>query len=100
MADALQSAPSLIESMSDVREIPAVLEAAERPLRREISPAAEALLHEVVRLQEASVGPAHADLASTYNNLAVVCEMANKPADAEQFYRRAYAIASAALDPG
>jgi hypothetical protein len=84
--------------MADVREIPDVLEAAAQAASSGDLPAAEALLHEVVGLQEASVGPAHADLASTYNNLAVVCEMAGKPTDAEQFYRRSYAIASAALD--
>jgi len=85
--------------MSDVRETPAVLEAAERAASSGDLAAAEVLLHEVVVLQEATVGPGHADLASTYNNLAVVCEMAGRPTDAEQFYRRAYAIASAALDP-
>jgi hypothetical protein len=85
--------------MPDVREIPAVLEAATHAAASGDLAAAEALLHDVVRLQEASVGSLHPDLASTLNNLAVVCEMANKPADAEQFYRRAYAIASASLDP-
>ncbi len=85
--------------MPDVREIPAVLEAATQAAASGDLAAAEALLHDVVRLQEASVGPRHPDLASTFNNLAVVCEMANKPTDAEQFYRRAYAIASASLDP-
>ncbi len=85
--------------MSDVREIPAVLEAAERAASSGDLASAETLLHEVVRLQEATVGPGHADLASTYNNLAVVCEMAGRPTDAEQFYRRAYRIASSALDP-
>ena len=81
-----------------VRFLP-YLESAERAAASGDLAAAEALLHEVVRLQEAGLGPRHADLASTFNNLAVVCEMANKPADAEQFYRRAYAIASASLDP-
>ena len=52
-----------------------------------------------MNLQEARLSPLHPDLASTYNNLAVVSEMAGKAADAEQFYRRAYTIASRSLKP-
>ncbi len=61
--------------------------------------AAEPLLREAARLQEASLGPLHPDLANTLNNLAVVCELTGKMADAEHFYRRAYAVASTALAP-
>ena len=61
--------------------------------------AAEPLLREAALLQEASLGPLHPDLANTLNNLAVVCELTGKMADAEQFYRRAYAVASTALAP-
>jgi Tetratricopeptide repeat/Protein of unknown function (DUF2914) len=59
---------------------------------------AEQYLKAAVELQEASGGPTHPDLANTLNNLGVVCERLEKPADAENCYRRAYAIASAALD--
>ena len=59
---------------------------------------AEQHLKAAVELQEVSGGPMHPDLANTLNNLGVVCERLEKPADAEQCYRRAYAIASAALD--
>jgi len=59
---------------------------------------AESLLREVVRLQAASLGPKHPDLASTFNNLGVVCERANKLMDAGRFYREALSIASASLD--
>jgi Tetratricopeptide repeat/Protein of unknown function (DUF2914) len=59
---------------------------------------AESLLREAVRLQAASLGPDHPDLASTFNNLGVVCEKANKLADAGQFYHQALTIASASLD--
>jgi hypothetical protein len=59
---------------------------------------AEQYLRRAVELQEVSAGPMHPDLANTLNNLGVVCERLEKPADAEQCYRRAYAIASAALD--
>jgi len=59
---------------------------------------AEQYLKAAVELQEASGGPMHPDLANTLNNLGVVCERLENPADAEKCYRRAYAIASAALD--
>jgi hypothetical protein len=50
-------------------------------------------------LQEASLGPLHPDLANTLNNLGVVCEITNKHVDAEQYFRRAFSIATTALDP-
>ena len=87
----------LLTEMPDASEIPAVLEAAAQAASEGNLASAEALLHEVVRLQSARLGPQHSDLASTYNNLAVVCEMAGKPEDAERFYRRSYAIASRSL---
>ncbi len=89
----------LLIEMPDAREIPAVLEAAAQAASAGDLASAEALLHEVVSLQEARLSPLHPDLASTYNNLAVVSEMAGKAADAEQFYRRAYTIASRSLKP-
>jgi hypothetical protein len=60
---------------------------------------AERLLREAARLQEADFGPLHPDLANTLNNLGIVCEITNKPADAEVCYRRACAIATAVLEP-
>jgi hypothetical protein len=48
-------------------------------------------------LQETDLGPHHPDLANTLNNLGVVFDMADKPDEAERCYRRAYAIAAAAL---
>ena len=89
----------LLIEMPDAREIPAVLEAAAQAASAGDLASAETLLHEVVSLQEARLSPLHPDLASTYNNLAVVSEMAGKAADAEQFYRRAYTIASRSLKP-
>jgi len=86
--------------MPDLREFQKVVESAEKAAAAGDIAAAEALLREAAELQEASHGPLHPDLASTFNNLAVVCEMAHKPIDAEQFYRRAYAIASWSLSPG
>ena len=43
------------------------------------------------------LGPNHPDLANTLNNLGVICEMTDKPADAEASYRRAHAIAKTRL---
>src|SRR5947207_7272254 len=61
---------------------------------------AERLLREAAARQELSLGPLHPDLASTLNNLALVCERTNKLEEAERGYRRAHAIAVASLSPG
>src|SRR3954464_6468067 len=58
---------------------------------------AEALLHAIARIQEGELGDTHPDLANTLNNLAIVAERTGRPADAEKYYRRAVAIASASL---
>ncbi|MEZ5289992.1 MAG: DUF2914 domain-containing protein [Vicinamibacterales bacterium] len=60
---------------------------------------AEALLREAARAQEDHLGPVHADLASTFNNLGIVCEQNGHLEDAEAFYRRALAIATAVAGP-
>ncbi len=86
--------------MPDVREFQNLVAAAEKAAADGNIASAEASLREAAELQEATAGPLHPDLASTFNNLAVVCEMAHKPIEAEQFYRRAYAIASWSLSPG
>ncbi len=83
--------------MTDPGELRAVMASAEEAAAAGNHAAAEQFLREAARLQEASVGPVHPDLANTLNNLGVVCEMTGKAEDAEQFYRRAHAIASASL---
>lgn len=83
--------------MTDTREPRALIAAAEQAATAGDHVAAERSLREAARLQEASVGPLHPDLANTLNNLGVVCEITGKAEDAEQFYRRAHAIASASL---
>ncbi len=83
--------------MPDVREFKVVFEAAEAAATAGEFPRAEQLLREGLRLQEAALGPAHPHIASTMNNLAVVCETLGQLDDAERFYRRATAVASAAL---
>ena len=85
--------------MPDMREPRSVIAAAEQAAATGDYAAAEALLREAVDLQEASLGPLHPDLANTINNLGVVCEITNKPEDAERCFRRAYEIATAALPP-
>src|SRR5262245_18233522 len=50
--------------------------------------------------QEAELGPAHPDLASTLNNLGVVHERMGDFAAAERCYRRAYEMVTAAFPAG
>jgi tetratricopeptide repeat protein/DUF2914 family protein len=75
-----------------------ILESAERAVSAEDYASAESLLREAARLQTESLGPKHPALASTFNNLGIVCERANKLTDAGQFYQQAFLIASASLD--
>ena len=75
-----------------------ILDSAQRAASSGDYALAETLLREVARLQADSLGPQHPDLASTFNNLGVVCERANNLQDAGKFYRQAFSIASASLD--
>ena len=75
-----------------------ILDSAQRAASSGDYALAESLLREVVRLQTESLGPKHPDLASTFNNLGVVCDRANKVMQAGHFYREALSIASASLD--
>src|ERR1700737_4052329 len=85
--------------MPETRELRTVLDAAEQAAAAGDYAAAEDLLREAAILQEARLGPLHPDLANTLNNLGIVCEITNKPADAEVCYRRGHAIATAVLEP-
>ena len=75
-----------------------ILESAQRAASSGDYALAESLLREVARLQADRLGPQHPDLASTFNNLGVVCERANNLLDAGKFYRQALSIASGCLD--
>jgi DUF2914 family protein/tetratricopeptide repeat protein len=75
-----------------------ILDSAQRAASSGDYSRAESLLREVARLQADRLGPQHPDLASTFNNLGVVCERANNLLDAGKFYRQAISIASACLD--
>ena len=55
------------------------------------------LLRGAARLQEEELGPLHPDLANTLNNLAIIAEKTGSSSEAETLYRRAAAIAAAAL---
>jgi tetratricopeptide repeat protein/DUF2914 family protein len=75
-----------------------ILDSAARAASSEDYASAESLLREAARRQESSLGSQHPDLASTFNNLAVVCEKTSNFAAAREFYERAFSIASASLD--
>jgi hypothetical protein len=86
-------------SMPETPELQSVVDAAEQAAATGDYASAERLLREAAALQEANLGPLHPDLANTLNNLAVVCEITEKPADAERYFRRAWEIAKAVLEP-
>jgi len=85
--------------MPEPREARSIIEAAEQSAAGGDYASAEKLLREAADLQEASLGPLDPDLANTLNNLGVVCEINNNPADAEACFRRAFAIATTVLKP-
>jgi hypothetical protein len=85
--------------MPETGEFQSLVHAAEQAAAAGDYASAEQRLREAARLQEASLGPLHPDLANTLNNLGVVCEITKKPVDAEHYFRRACAIATAALEP-
>jgi hypothetical protein len=85
--------------MPETRDPRSVIDAAEQAAAAGDYASAEQLLREAALLQEASLGPVHPDLANTLNNLGVVCEIIDKPVDAEHYFRRAWAISSAVLEP-
>ena len=83
--------------MPELRDARHLLEMAEHAAIDGDFSSADELLRDAARLQEAEFGPLHPDLANTLNNLAIVAEKTGRPGDAERFYRRAAAIASASL---
>ena len=85
--------------MTDVLDPAPIIEAAQQAAADGDYSEAERLLREAAAKQELSLGSLHPDLASTLNNLALVCERTNKLDDAERGYRRAHAIAVASLSP-
>jgi hypothetical protein len=86
--------------MPDSAQVRYALESAEQSAANGDFPTAARHLRDAIALQEAAVGAAHPDLASTLNNLGVVCERTGDLAEAERCYRRAFAIVTAALPAG
>src|ERR1700752_3789442 len=86
--------------MTDVPNLASKTEAAQQAAAAGDYSEAERLLREAATIQEVNLGSLHPDLASTLNNLALVCEHTNKLDAAERGYRRAHAIAVASLSPG
>jgi hypothetical protein len=84
---------------TEPREARSIIENAEQAATAGNYAAAEDLLRDAAAVQEQTLGPNHPDLANTFNNLGVVCEMTDNPIDAEHFFRRAHAIATATLAP-
>lgn len=76
-----------------------MLDRAERAAAAGDLSSANELLRTAARVQEEQLGPLHPDLANTLNNLAIVAERTGRAGEAETFYRRAVAIASASLPP-
>jgi hypothetical protein len=85
--------------MLDTRDPQALSDAASKAAAAGDYTSAEQFLRETATLQEATLGRVHPDLANTLNNLGIVCEIVDKPAEAEQCFQRAYEIATAALSP-
>jgi DUF2914 family protein/tetratricopeptide repeat protein len=85
--------------MPEPRDPRSIIEAAEQAAAARNYASAVELLREAALLQEATLGPLHLDLANTLNNLGVMCELNDNPVDAEHNFRRAVAIATAALPP-
>ena len=85
--------------MSHVQDARSALDRADDAAAAGDFASADALLRTALRLQEAELGLSHPDLASTLSNLGIVAEKTGRPNDAEAFYRRAAAIASASLPP-
>jgi hypothetical protein len=83
--------------MTELRDVRHTLEMAERAAIDGDFSSADELLKDAVRMQEAELGPLHPDLASTLTNLAIVAEKTGRLGEAETFFRRAAAVASASL---
>jgi tetratricopeptide repeat protein/DUF2914 family protein len=83
--------------MSELQDADHMLEVAQQAAIADDLASADELLRSAARIQEAELGPLHPDLANTLNNLAIVAEKTGRLGDAETFYRRAVAIASASL---
>ena len=85
--------------MPDSAQVRSAVDAAEQAATAGDFNAAARHLRDALALQERELGPAHPDVASTLNNLGVVCERIGDDAEAERCYRRACEIVTAAFPP-
>ena len=83
--------------MTELQDARHLLDRAERAATAGDLASADELLRGAARIQEEELGPLHPDLANTLNNLAIVAERRGSSSEAETLYRRAAAIAAAAL---
>jgi len=97
--DSVGASHCAANAMAELQTIPDLLEKAETAAAAGDLNSADELLRTIARIQEHELGSQHPDLANTLNNLAIVAEKTGRPTDAEGFYRRAVAIASASLAP-
>jgi hypothetical protein len=85
--------------MPDSDQVRSAVDAAEQAATAGDFNAAARHLHDALAVQERELGPAHPDVASTLNNLGVVCERIGDYAEAERCYRRACEIVTATFPP-
>jgi hypothetical protein len=85
--------------MSELQTVPDLLGKAESAVAAGDFASADELLRAIARIHEDELGGLHPELAKTLNNLAIVAEKTGRVGDAETFYRRAVAIASASPSP-
>ncbi len=83
--------------MREPREPRSIIDAAEKAAAAGDFASAEQLLREAALLQEERFGAVHPDLANTFNNLGIVCEITGNPTDAERYFQRACTIATMVL---
>jgi hypothetical protein len=83
--------------VTNVVDIQPLMERAEQAAHQGDFAAAEEALNLAVDLQQRLLGASSPEVASTLNNLGIVYERLNRPADAESCYRRSFAIAKAAF---
>ena len=86
--------------MSHAPGVQPILDAATRAAASSDWTTAEKCLRLALRMQEVALGPSHPDVARTLVQLGSVCEVMLQLAEAEVCYRKAFAIAAAALLPG
>jgi hypothetical protein len=84
--------------VTDAIDIQRLMERAESAAHSGDFVAAEEALRLAVDLQERTLGATSPEVASTLNNLGIVYERLDRPADAEASYRKAFAIAKAVFD--